>query len=122
MILASARVVRFLLVDILLVPDPESLGLPELRAYGVSLVDFDEDGRPDVTIAAKEGVYLLRNEGDWNFADVTQSMGLRAPALANRVDQAHAVIWVDVDDDGDLWLDCQDCNDRRHRLGRRRGR
>ena len=90
--------------DILLVPDADALGLPPLRTYGVSLVDFDEDGRPDVTIAAKEGVYLLRNEGDWNFSDVTESMGLRAPELASRVDQAHAVVWLDVDDDGDLDL------------------
>jgi len=90
--------------DILLVPDPDSLGLPELKAYGVSLVDFDEDGRPDVTVAAKEGLYLLRNLGDWNFEDVTEEMGLRDPSLSNRVNQGHAVVWVDVDDDGDLDL------------------
>jgi len=90
--------------DILLVPDADSLGLPPLKTYGVSLVDFDEDGRPDVTLAAKEGLYLLRNLGDWNFEDVTESMGLRDPALADRVEQAHAVVWVDLDDDGDLDL------------------
>ena len=90
--------------EILLVPDADSLGLPPLKTIGVSLVDFDEDGRPDVTLAAKEGVYLLRNLGDWSFQDVTADMGLHAPALAERVSEAHAVVWVDVDDDGDLDL------------------
>ena len=89
--------------DILLVPDVDSLGLPPLKAYGVSLVDFDEDGRPDVTIAAKERLILMRNLGDWNFEDVTDAWGLGS-AQGDRVTQGHAVIWADIDDDGDLDL------------------
>ncbi len=89
--------------EILLVPDVDSLGLPPLKAYGVSLVDFDEDGRPDVTIAAKEGLVLMRNLGDWQFEDVTEAWGVGS-ALGEAITQGHAVIWADIDDDADLDL------------------
>ena len=38
---------------VLLEPVPEALSLPPLKTSGVSLVDFDEDGLPDITLAAK---------------------------------------------------------------------
>jgi len=88
---------------ITLVADSDSLALPPLRAYGISLVDYDDDGLADVTLAAVSGLYVFHNEGEWAFRDVTAELGLSgaaAPDLAN----SYAVVWVDVDDDGDLDL------------------
>tara|TARA_Y100001968_G_scaffold304002_1_gene318633 strand:+ start:58 stop:1848 length:1791 start_codon:yes stop_codon:yes gene_type:complete len=85
-------------------PLTEPLGLPPLKASGVSLVDFDDDGLPDLTIAAKEGLQVLRNRGDWQFEDAADALGLDDAQLATRLELAHAVIWVDIDDDGDLDL------------------
>ena len=40
---------------------------------------------------------LLQNDGDWNFSDVTASVGLNE----NNRRFSYAVIWVDFDNDGD---------------------
>ena len=90
--------------EIRLTPLIEPLGLEPMRTYGVALVDFDEDGLPDVTLAAKEGLFLLRNAGNWAFEDVTADWGVDSASLGDNVRQAHGVIWVDIDDDGDLDL------------------
>ncbi|RMD98356.1 MAG: VCBS repeat-containing protein, partial [Calditrichaeota bacterium] len=64
-------------------------------AQGVSLVDYDRDGRLDLFLAAPEGRHrLLRNLGGLIFADVTQETAL---------DQAAAGtigVWADVNNDG----------------------
>jgi len=84
-------------------PQFDALGLPPLDAYGISLVDFDDDGLSDISLVATEGLFLFHNEGDWVFRSVTAEFGLGNGDGANLLN-AHSVIWVDIDDDGDLDL------------------
>jgi hypothetical protein len=64
--------------------------------------DFDNDGRPDVYVAAYLANvmhvrdYLYRNEGT-GFRDVM-------PSLVMKHDATHGVQWADYDQDGDLDL------------------
>lgn len=74
---------------------------------GVTIGDYDRDGRPDLFVVSKtETCRLFRNLGDWKFTDVTTSAGVGESA-------ADALIWkqgatfVDVDNDG--WLDLYLC-------------
>ncbi len=86
-----------------LVPITDALELPPSHVYGISLADFDDDGLADVTLATVEGLFVFHNEGDWSFRDVRQELGL-VGAAAPDLHHSHSVIWVDVDDDGDLDL------------------
>ncbi len=44
---------------------------------GVTIGDYDNDGRPDVFVVSKTGSSrLFRNLGDWKFEDVTQRAGI----------------------------------------------
>jgi hypothetical protein len=69
---------------------------------GVAIGDYLHTGRPAVFITNFADQYdtLYRNDGDWNFRDVSFSSGLAAASVA-------AVKWgtafVDLDNDG--WLD-----------------
>ncbi len=67
------------------------LGLEPVRARGVALLDFDDDGWPDITIAEHDGVRLLRNQQGGGFAPVALPAGPVG---------AHGVTWADVNDDG----------------------
>jgi len=67
---------------------------------GVSAVDYDNDDRPDVFFPDGVRSRLYRNvggdeAGGVNFVDVTTQAGL------DRLDQANAGIFADVDNDGD---------------------
>jgi hypothetical protein len=71
---------------------------------GVTIGDYDGDGRPDVFVVSKtESCRLFRNLGNWHFEDVTDKAGVgdRGP---------DAMIWkqgatfVDVNNDGRLDL------------------
>ncbi len=86
-----------------LVPVTDALELPPSHVYGISLADFDDDGLADVNLATIEGLFVFHNEGDWSFRDVRQELGL-VGAAAPDLHHSHSVIWVDVDDDGDLDL------------------
>ncbi len=43
----------------------------EMYAMGVTVADYDNDGRPDVYVTALEGDHLFHNEGSNRFRDVT---------------------------------------------------
>jgi len=70
--------------------------IPEANnAWGVLLADYDNDGDDDIFVAS-EPVRLIRNDGQWQFTDVTQEAGL---ASLN----SHTALWADLNNDG--WLD-----------------
>ncbi len=75
---------------------------------GMAASDYDKDGDVDILIVcwalewvpAKELFYLMRNEGDFRFSDVTESAGLRIAAT----DVPNwTPVFADFDNDG--WQD-----------------
>ena len=74
----------------------------EQASMGIALGDYNHTGRPSITVTnfSDENSLLYRNEGDWNFKDVSYTSGAALPSLP-------FVKWgtalVDVDNDG--WLD-----------------
>jgi hypothetical protein len=70
---------------------------------GVTIADYDCDGRPDIYIVNKcDENRLYRNLGDWKFEDVTGSAGVSEPAGAWN----QAAAFADVNNDGrpDLYV------------------
>jgi enediyne biosynthesis protein E4 len=57
------------------VTDKAGLGYP-CWANGVSVGDYNNDGRPDLLVTCFNGVVLYRNNGDGTFTDVTKEAGL----------------------------------------------
>lgn len=82
----------------------ERVNLPDvgwMRGWGVSALDYDNDGRTDIVAVGEnfsgEGrIILLRNEGAQGFRDVTHETGLDKITLHN----PRAVIAFDYDGDG----------------------
>ena len=70
----------------------------EMYAMGVSVGDFDNDGREDIYITALEGDRLFRNEGNGKFHDVTAASGIRNANFGT------SAAWFDFDRDGKLDL------------------
>jgi hypothetical protein len=70
----------------------------EIYGLGVSVGDYDNDGRDDVYITALGGDHLFHNEGAGKFRDVTAQSGLRNAAFAS------SAAWFDYDRDGKLDL------------------
>jgi len=66
----------------------------EMYAMGVTVADYDNDGRPDVYITALEGDHLFHNEGSNHFRDVTSSSGIRNANFGT------SAAWLDYDRDG----------------------
>lgn len=66
----------------------------EMYAMGVSVADYDNDGRPDVYITALEGDRLFHNEGNNKFKDVTIASGIRNANFGT------SAAWFDYDRDG----------------------
>ncbi|MCG8418894.1 MAG: CRTAC1 family protein [Proteobacteria bacterium] len=72
----------------------------------VSFGDFDSDGDLDLVSASKTlprpYAYLLRNNGDGTFTDISVETEVRAARSGNPC----AVMWSDYDNDGDpdLWI------------------
>jgi len=92
-----------------------SWGLPDLAPVGVrvSVGDIDADGWPDLIVRNSTGgedfsdggtrhTWLLRNQGDGTFADVTESSGITTARAGGTARSAPVVVWGDVDNDGDL--------------------
>jgi hypothetical protein len=74
-------------------------GVIEHAAGGVSAVDYDNDGKPDIFFADGLRSRLYRNDGidasgKIHFTDVTQESGLEG------IDRACAGVFADVDNDG----------------------
>ncbi|PYQ08567.1 MAG: hypothetical protein DMF82_01225 [Acidobacteria bacterium] len=65
--------------------------------HGVSVGDFDGDGLDDIYVSQPEGLpnRLFRNKGDGTFEDVTEAAGVGV------LDRTSAVLFADVDNDGD---------------------
>jgi enediyne biosynthesis protein E4 len=57
------------------VTDKAGVGYP-CWANGVSVGDYNNDGRPDLLVTCFNGVVLYRNNGDGTFTDVTKQAGL----------------------------------------------
>ncbi len=94
--------------------------IPSVRqAFSLAAADYDQDGNVDLYICVYYGHgdeiselpvpvpyfdatngggnYLIRNQGDWRFTDVTEQVGL------NDDNQrfSYAAVWDDYDNDGD---------------------
>ncbi|MEP6715951.1 MAG: CRTAC1 family protein [Terriglobia bacterium] len=70
----------------------------DIYGMGVTIGDYDNDGREDVYITALGGDHLFHNEGGGHFRDVT-----RESAIANNAFSTSA-LWFDYDRDGKLDL------------------
>jgi tetratricopeptide (TPR) repeat protein len=67
--------------------------------HGVTVGDYDNDGRPDLFVTRWRSYALYRNKGDGNFEDVTAFAGLGGPR-----DWPTSAAFADLDGDGDLDL------------------
>src|SRR5262249_15866693 len=65
---------------------------------GVSVADYDNDGREDVYITALEGDRLFHSEGKGKFRDVTAAAGIRNANFGT------SSAWVDYDRAGKVDL------------------
>jgi hypothetical protein len=65
-----------------------------MYGMGVSVADYDNDGREDVYITALEGDHLFHNEGGGKFRDVTKQAGI------NNRNFGTSAAWFDYDRDG----------------------
>jgi hypothetical protein len=70
----------------------------ELYGIGVTIGDYDNDGRDDVYITAYGGDRLFHNEGGGHFRDVTSQSGIRNANFSS------GAAWLDYDRDGKLDL------------------
>ena len=67
--------------------------------HGVTVGDYDNDGRPDLFITRWRSYALYHNRGDGTFEDVTVAAG-----LAGSRDWPTSAAFADLDGDGDLDL------------------
>jgi len=84
-----------------------------ISSMGVDFADYDNDGRPDISIVAlaNETFPLFHNEGAGMFRDTTYSSGL-AQATARR--SGYCPVFADFNNDGakDLFVSGGHVNDR----------
>lgn len=79
----------------------EEAGLGELEAYGfgMTVADYNNDGRQDFLLTTLNRNLLFRNEGDGTFAEVGEKAG-----LADAPRWSSSAIFFDADNDGHLDL------------------
>jgi hypothetical protein len=70
----------------------------EIYGLGVTVGDYDNDGRDDLYITALGGDHLFHNEGGGHFRDVTKESGINNAAFSA------SAAWLDYDRDGKLDL------------------
>jgi enediyne biosynthesis protein E4 len=70
----------------------------DIYGIGVTIGDYDNDGRDDVYITALGGDHLFHNEGGGHFRDVTREAGITNAAFSA------GAAWLDYDRDGKLDL------------------
>lgn len=70
----------------------------EMYGMGVTVADYDNDGRDDIYITALEGDRLFHNEGQGKFRDVTKEAGIHNANFGT------SAAWLDYDRDGKLDL------------------
>jgi hypothetical protein len=74
----------------------------EQASMGIAIGDYNHTGRPSlyVTNFSDENDVLYRNEGDWNFREVSYAAGVALPSLPW---VKWGTVFADMDNDG--WLD-----------------
>jgi tetratricopeptide (TPR) repeat protein len=72
---------------------------PKGYGHGVTVGDYDNDGRPDLFITRWRSYALYHNRGDGRFEDVTRQAGLGGDR-----DWPTSAAFADLDGDGDLDL------------------
>jgi hypothetical protein len=70
----------------------------EIYGLGVTIGDYDNDGRDDIYITALGGDHLFHNEGAGHFRDVTRDSGIQNANFSS------SAAWLDYDRDGKLDL------------------
>jgi hypothetical protein len=70
-------------------------------SMGVAVGDYDNDGFPDIFVAAVNRNILYHNNGDGTFTDVTERAGLAGSA---KKPWSVGAAWLDYDNDGRLDL------------------
>jgi hypothetical protein len=70
----------------------------QMYGLGVTVGDYDNDGRPDIYLTALGGNHLFHNEGRGRFRDVTRQAGVAGSDLST------SAMWLDIDNDGQLDL------------------
>src|SRR6202522_2258805 len=70
----------------------------EMYGIGVTVADYDNDGRDDVYITALGGDHLFHNQGNGKFKDVTAASGIKNASFGT------SAAWLDYDRDGKLDL------------------
>ena len=73
--------------------------MPRGYGNGVTVGDYDNDGRPDLFVTRWRSYALYRNRGDGSFEDVTRAAGLDGDR-----DWPTSAAFADLDGDGDLDL------------------
>jgi len=73
--------------------------MPGGYGHGVSVGDYDGDGRPDLFVTRWRSYALYRNRGDGTFEDATEASGLGGDR-----DWPTSSAFADLDGDGDLDL------------------